>query len=98
MEIWMLLSARVSGSLPIWAMATGVCVEKARASKSSPTVRMTWPPLRCPEFRIPRNSSFSLRKVSASSISNVGRTASIVRKVAAAEMFAVDSGRGKGVL
>jgi hypothetical protein len=54
----------------------------------------TWPPARRPELRIPRSSSLSPRKVSASSINNVGRATSMVRKVAAAEMFAVDSGRG----
>jgi integrase len=41
---------------------------------------------------MPRNSSASAKKVSASSISSVGRQLSTTRKTAAAVTFAVDSG------
>ena len=87
-------SCKVAGNRPIRAMAQGEKVENARGSKSSPTVRITWPPRRWPELSTPRSSSLSRRKESASSISSVGRTFSITRYTAAGETLTASSERG----
>ena len=47
-----------------------------------------------PLFRMPRNSSLFLMKVSPSSIRSVGRAACTVRNSAAAVIFTAGSGRG----
>ena len=66
-----------------------------RGSCSSPTTRSTKAASRLwPEFRMPRSSLFSGRKVSASSISKVGWYMSMARKMAAPVALLAISGRG----
>src|ERR1043166_6653180 len=48
---------------------------------------------RLPALRMPRNSSLPLRKVSASSMSSVGRSSSMTRKKAGGLMFDATTGR-----
>src|SRR5262249_6306997 len=89
--------SRVSASSRMVAIAFGAQVEN-RCGLCSPldsTLRMTcaaalvWPLL-----RMPRSSSLSPTKLSASSISRVGRTTSIYRKSADAEILDASSERG----
>jgi len=47
----------------------------------------------CPPLTMPRSSSFSFRKVSASSRINVGFASSIIRKSAAGLIFVAANGR-----
>ena len=85
-----------SGNCPIKAMATAAKQLKARTSWLSPTVRIAGQPRRWPLLRMRRRlSSPSSRKTpSASSISSVGRKASMMRKIAAVDTLAAGSGRG----
>src|SRR5260370_27240854 len=90
----MLRSAKVAGSLPMPASAMAAQVEKQRGWLSSPWQRITKAVARLwPLFKTPRSSSFSLRKVSVSSISKVGRAASMTRKATAGVRLAAARGR-----
>ena len=69
----------MSASLLIVAIAFGAQVENRRGlcSPFTSTLRMTLAAtLVCPELRMPRSSSLSFKKLSASSMSSVGRTSS----------------------
>ena len=86
-----------SATLLVVAMAFGAQVEN-RLGLCSPltsTLRMTCAAaLVCPEFKMPRISSLSLTKESASSIKSVGRISSIYLKSALEEILLANSERG----
>jgi len=82
-------SCRVSGNVPIIAIAFGPQVENLTGSWFSPSTLTTKADaLVCPLFRTPLSSSLSFfKKVSASSTSKVGEYFSIVLNTAAGEML-----------
>ena len=84
----------VGGIFPILAIAFGAHVLNCFGSWSSPTVRRINAFRRlCPLLRMPRSSSFSARKVSASSMINVGAHTTARNTVAEVTLEAA-SGRG----
>ena len=98
MEIKIDRSWIVPCNFPMAAIATAAQVEKTRGSTHRRSFRITLPSRWWPELAMPRSSSEPVRKVSASSISSVGRTFSMTRKRAAAETFSADSGSADHLL